>query len=57
MAERGRTWCEVHHASSSFLTTKVHIDAYGNNFAPLGGFARALGDATVKTIRYSTCLD
>ncbi len=49
--------CTVHHASSSFLTAKVHVDTYGTNFAPFGGFARAVADASVQTIRYSTCLD
>jgi len=49
--------CGAHHASSSFFTSKVHLDAYGTNFAPLAGFARALGDARVQSIRYVTCLD
>lgn len=49
--------CSVHHASSSFLTAKVHVDAFGTNLAPLAGFARALGDASVRSIRYKTCPD
>ncbi|MEZ4363351.1 MAG: hypothetical protein R3B48_24470 [Kofleriaceae bacterium] len=49
--------CSFHHASSSFLTTRVHVHTYGTNFSFWGGFARAVGSARVQSIRYGTCLD